>query len=997
MIKKEWKHISKNKLVIATLFIMMLIPALYSIIFLGSVWDPYGHLDRLPVAVVNQDKSADFESKKVAVGDDLTKKLKDDGSLDFHFVSSEKAKKGLENGDYYMKVTIPENFSKNATTILKKHPKPMNITYETTKGRGYTAYKMSDTAMMKMKNSVSSKVTEMYSKALLSQFGVIGKGMADASTGGNKLKTGTKKLEDASKLVAKNLDKLSSSSLQFSEGAQTLTVGIKQYVDGASQVDDGTQTLANGLTTLSDGVPALTNGMNQLNTGSTNLATGVEQYTGGVGSLSSASSQLSSGMNQLASKIPAMTNGVSKLSDGSKNLNKGVNQFVNGTGTISKHSEEFSDQLHKLDAQTSQLPENVQNLANGTQKLSDTLQATKMSEEQKNQLTTYVEGVHTYLAQVSELLGSMDSSSLDNSSAMKQNLINLSTDLNQLTNSVSSTSQQIEKAKTAIKTSYDQDLKTNADSVIATLEGQGVTLNDAQKSSVLSAMKNQNSQMLHAADQISIDTAQLTSTLSTVKDNLNNIEHSTDKTKNISEADINKLKAESDKLAAGSSTATPGLSNVVNGMYKLSNSPDIERINQGATALANNVPRVSAGIHQFAESSTELAAGTTKLSENGKSLINGTTNLSNGLTAVGQGLPALSSGVNQLATGTNQLNQGTKQLASKSGDLTKGANQLSTGLETIDQKMPTLGSGINKLADGSKQLASGASQLKSNGGKLVSGSDKLGDGANQIAGGGGQLASGETQIAGSLGKVKTGLSDLSGSLAKGANGIKKVNTKKNSANALASPVKSNHKDKNTVADNGTGMAPYLLSLALFVGAITMNVIFDAFKPKSKPTNGVAWWASKMSVLGLVSLVQAVFAYCAVLLLGMHSVHPAKLFFLLLVTAITFMSIVTLLNVVLSKLGSFLALILLLFQLSGSGGTYPIQLSGGFYQFIHPFLPMTYSINAIRQCIGMDGSVTPDLLVLLVLLVISNLLMILFFSKNVKNPKLFIDEDWENAI
>ena len=94
MLKREWQKISKNPWMIIILIAIITIPAIYTSVFLGSMWDPYGDADQLPVAVVNHDKKVNYEGKTLQVGDDLVKNLKDSGSLDFHFVSDKKAEEG---------------------------------------------------------------------------------------------------------------------------------------------------------------------------------------------------------------------------------------------------------------------------------------------------------------------------------------------------------------------------------------------------------------------------------------------------------------------------------------------------------------------------------------------------------------------------------------------------------------------------------------------------------------------------------------------------------------------------------------------------------------------------------------------------------------------------------------------------------------------------------------------------------------------------------------
>lgn len=96
MIKQEWKNILKNHWIQIVLVALILIPSIYTVVFLGSMWDPYGNSGDLPVAVVNKDKAVEYNDKKLDVGDQLVKKLKDNDSLDFHFVNSKEANKGLK-------------------------------------------------------------------------------------------------------------------------------------------------------------------------------------------------------------------------------------------------------------------------------------------------------------------------------------------------------------------------------------------------------------------------------------------------------------------------------------------------------------------------------------------------------------------------------------------------------------------------------------------------------------------------------------------------------------------------------------------------------------------------------------------------------------------------------------------------------------------------------------------------------------------------------------
>lgn len=123
MLKQEWKKLLGNKIMLIVIVAIIAIPTIYTTLFLGSMWDPYGNIDKLPVAVVNEDVPAVYGTSTLHVGDEMVKNLKKDASLDFTFTDQEAARRGLKDGSYYMVITIPENFSSNAATLTDKNRK----------------------------------------------------------------------------------------------------------------------------------------------------------------------------------------------------------------------------------------------------------------------------------------------------------------------------------------------------------------------------------------------------------------------------------------------------------------------------------------------------------------------------------------------------------------------------------------------------------------------------------------------------------------------------------------------------------------------------------------------------------------------------------------------------------------------------------------------------------------------------------------------------------
>ena len=162
MVRQEWKKLLHNKILLVVILAVIAIPSIYTTLFLGSMWDPYGNTDKLPVAVVNEDQPVEYQGAALDIGGELVKKLKEEKSLDFHFVGKKEGEQGLKDGTYYMMIRIPEDFSAKAGTLTGEKPEKMELFYETNPGTNYIASKMSETAMKEMESAVCQEVTRTY-------------------------------------------------------------------------------------------------------------------------------------------------------------------------------------------------------------------------------------------------------------------------------------------------------------------------------------------------------------------------------------------------------------------------------------------------------------------------------------------------------------------------------------------------------------------------------------------------------------------------------------------------------------------------------------------------------------------------------------------------------------------------------------------------------------------------------------------------------------------
>ncbi|MGB7459832.1 MAG: YhgE/Pip family protein, partial [Carnobacterium jeotgali] len=168
---------------------------------------------------------------------------------------------------------------------------------------------------------------------------------------------------------------------------------------------------------------------------------------------------------------------------------------------------------------------------------------------------------------------------------------------------------------------------------------------------------------------------------------------------------------------------------------------------------------------------------------------------------------------------------------------------------------------------------------------------------------------------------------------------------------FASPITLEQEKYSTVPNYGAALAPYIMSMALYIGAIAFTTIYPVRKRALQGKSSFAWWQSKTSVTMLVATLMAVIECGILLMMGLEVLFVGKFFLLAILTSLAFMSIIMMLVVAFDNIGRFLAMVLLVIQLGGSGGTFPMPLTNSFFQAIHPFLPMTYSIYGFRQAIS----------------------------------------------
>lgn len=787
MIKAEWKNIAKSTWLKIVLCAIMIIPMIYACVFLGSMWDPYGQTDQLPVAVVNKDKEVEYNGSTMDIGKQLSDKLSKNDSMDFNIVSSTKAQKGLKDGKYYMVITIPENFSKNATTLLDDDPQTMMLTYTTNPQTNYIATKMDDSAMAKVKAEISSTVTKTYSKILFKNVKTLSKGFNTAADGSQKLSDGVATASEGNKTITENLNTLASSALVFNDGADSLVKGLSAYTEGVSTAKAGAQQLDNNSATLNNGAAQLKSGSSQL-----------------LSAVKAAEKQLSDGLNQNAEQLNTLTQKNNEMNESSKQLSQALTQIQAGIDD-------------------NNLVEN-------------NLQAAKKLDSMVSVMTTAIGTMNTNADKLDRLAAA-------------------------------------EKAK--------------AESIQATqpLLAQQLMLQATSHATQAQTLRQVVSQLINQVN--TSDLKQLTTLLYGNAEVL----------KNQSTAN-----AKTQELLAGSQQLATANNSAVN-------------------SLVSNLKTVQANMK-----------GT-----------------SNSVGMVGA--------VSQIDEGLGTLQSGLKTY-------TGGVKQVNNGLGTLASNNKTLNSGASQLADGALKISSGSNQLAAGSATLGEGLTTIGDGTNTLT---------------------SSLKDAS----------KKSNIKSTNKTykQMSTPVDTQKKEITNMPNNGHAMAPYMMSVALYVACMALSLMYPFGKGMTTTDSPVKFLLAKATVMVPLSIVQALILYFSLRgFCGFTPARPGLCIAFMLLLSLAFMAFIAFLAIAFGRIGEFIALIFMVFNLGASAGTYPLETAPHWYTVLHPFVPFTYSVNGFRSVIANATAVpTTEILFFVGLLVVSVLLTYLIVRHRSKTHKVFLPE------
>ena len=927
---KEWKKLLTNKFAIIVMIGVILIPSMYAVAFLQSMWDPYSKVDNLAIAVVNKDKPVVYNDEVKDVGRTMIEKLQESDELDFHFVSEKEAMSGIEKGKYYMVIRIPEEFSESAISVLDDNPEKMEITYYTNPGYNFTVSKLVESAYIRIERLVSKAVTKAYAEAIFDKFGVIQDSLYEAADGSSQIYDGSNKLADGND--------------QITDGLGTLSSNLIDFVSGMDTLKDGTETLNASVPELTDGVNKLADGSNKLTDGSNELKSGISTYTEGVETAHNGSSSLRDGLILLKSKNKDLNEGASSLSSGlsllsskKEDLNTGTDTLKNGVNTLVSKNNELNTGAKTLADGFEQYTGGIDEIYAGSQNLN-------------TGIIQISEGVNSISSQVSASVDNL------NTTASETALTNLDDGVAQIQDGLNSLNTNYPTLIGAVNTYlglYESETDKTSEAAQGYLNTAKGYLNQ------LSTLSTSINELSEGMDNLKPGVQQLTAGMRTVKTNTNALL-----------TGLLALKAgignntEEGTILYGSNALMLGLGQLSTGTGRTQLEAGVKSLENGITAYTNGVENVGEGLASLQQGIKTYTDGVETASSGAETLASGIKTYTDGVETASSGAETLTEGLGTLTDNNSALNEGAESLY-------EGSSALKDGLNTMNGKMPDLVNGIATLNDGAGTLRDGAYAIDSGVDKLHDGSKQLGDGIETL---------------------KNGAGELTDALQEGANKIADTNKGENQADMISNPVESTENKVSDMADNGSSMACYMMAISMWIGCTAFYMAFSFKINKREKNSTFKYFFQKGTVIYPASIIWSILMVGLLILIdGFTVANLEGAILTAVVSGICYMSIAFFLMLIFDfeRIGNFMMLVFMVINITVACGVFPAELAAPFVGALTDYFPFTYTVKAFRISVAGREGLIQELIPLLVMTVITMSVTLLYLSykfKKIRNEQ-----------
>lgn len=424
-----------------------------------------------------------------------------------------------------------------------------------------------------------------------------------------------------------------------------------------------------------------------------------------------------------------------------------------------------------------------------------------------------------------------------------------------------------------------------------------------------------------------------------------------------------KLANGADELASGASQVSDGtqqiadkssdiysiflkIKNVIEGggnTYKIRD--DVDDLDSQTSSLAENMRNVD-------NQSSEVSSDAYKLFGESYNLTHDAANMANYANAVSGRTHNLSNRFSNISQDMSQLNEAIKnndspkihelleKINTELNNTNQSLGQLNTGAHQVSEGSGTLANGLHTLSDGSSELAEGSS-------KLASGANELSNGIHVLSDGTIELADGAELLGYSSASALRNASDEIGFAAEQLSAITDAN-QEDIGDYFYSPVILKRHEEFPTSNYGSQVAPFYLVLSMWVGALINTVMLKTGSSVGTKYKPHEVYNGKLLLFNIMAILQTTVTLIGSFIMGIDVSNPLMFVLSCYFVAIVFMAIIYSLSSLFGEVGKGVAILLLVFQISGSGGIYPIEIMNDIFGVIYPYLPMTHAITMVRE-------------------------------------------------
>ncbi|EEL47570.1 phage infection protein [Bacillus thuringiensis serovar pingluonsis] len=954
--KTDLRNVAKHWAAIVIVVGLMILPSLYAWFNIKASWDPYGNTKEVPIAVSNQDAGSNLRGKDINIGDEIVDSLKKNKKLGWKFVDEKQAIYGVERGDYYASITIPKDFSEKIATVLDENPQKPELDY-------YVNEKVNAIAP-KITAKGASGITEEISKNFVKTAnGEIFKIFNDL---GIDLETNLPSIEKVKDLVFKL-------EAQFPE----MNTLMDKALDDATRAEDIVKVAQKELPVVES---VINDGQDTLKSLDAFFARNDETLNRAPGTIKNNLIAMQTGLNSAAA-----------ITDFLKNPSFDFNMALPDPSKFPVLPNITIPQIPELPQVNGQLYKDI--AKNIDQTVNNVFGSIRVG-------TTYAQGV----------INGLQNGNFDPEKA-KQDLNKVSENLQGRVDSVSYVIDIFTKFKESAPTDSGKDFfqkridkLTNLKSAIENANGgvKDIANIIGTGQEVKQDVRDATNQKLNAINNL-VNQAEADYNATFVADfekAVSTAEQLKDKAGNAQQNLNQEIKKVNEILDNG----REGYDQAVNNYSRLKTELEKARedlSNKGVNGLDSTKVALNDLNGQF-KAGLNLVNDMIPVMENTNKVladVNSDKNTNNMISNLNKIKDGLQKGIDLTDKGIDAINKGQKPAADVIESINKVSKNVSGQIGDILAKydseiVPNFNEAIARTKEMSKntsQILKEADKKLPDVKKLLEDSSKgLVDGRKKLVDIKAEMPATEKKIKELADKIRDFESeeDLKDIIRLLKNDVEKQ------SDYFANPVNLKENKLFAMPNYGSAMSPFYTVLALWVGALLMVSLLtvEVHEEGANYKSHEIYFGRLLTFL-TIGLSQAfIVSMGDIFLLGTYVVD--KFWFVLFSLFIggVFVCIVYSLVSIFGNVGKSMAIILLVLQVAGSGGTFPIQMTPAFFQAIYPFLPFTYAISAIRETVGgmLWDIVTRDLLVLSAFVVVMIVAALLLKTPINKSSEKFVE-------